>query len=111
MCDCECVCWGKWAVKIPTTIIKEGVSLPDKKKKKEIKEGVKDPYITEVCTRTGLGARKWAGLMAKGGRASFFDGQLGVHFFLGLEHVPLGDGSPWVGQHVGPVAKLGARAV
>lgn len=49
--------------------------------------------------------------MAKGGRASFFDGQLGVHFFLGLEHVPLGDGSPWVGQHIGPVAKLGARAV
>lgn len=49
--------------------------------------------------------------MAKGGRALFFDGQLGVHFFLRLEHMPLGNGSPWVGQHIGPVAKLGACAV
>lgn len=49
--------------------------------------------------------------MAKGDRALFFGGQLGVHFFLRFEHVPLGDGSPGVGQHIRPMAKLGARAV
>lgn len=49
--------------------------------------------------------------MAKEGRALFFDGQLGVHFFLWLEHVPLGDRSPWVGQHIRPMAKLSACAV
>lgn len=41
----------------------------------------------------------------------FLGGELSVHFLLGLQHVPLGDGSPGVGQHVGPVAQLRPRAV
>lgn len=49
--------------------------------------------------------------MAKGGRALFLGGQLGIHFLLRLEHMPLGDGSPRVGQHIRPMAKLGAWAV
>lgn len=45
------------------------------------------------------------------GPCLFLDGQLSVHLLLGLQDVPLSDGSPGVGQHVGPVAQLRPRAV
>lgn len=32
-----------------------------------------------------------------------------IYFFLWLQRVPLGDGPPGVGQHVGPVPQLVAR--
>jgi len=34
-----------------------------------------------------------------------------IYFFLGLQRVPLGNGPPGVGQHVGPVPQLRARGV
>lgn len=45
------------------------------------------------------------------GPCLFLGGELSVHLFLRLQHVPLGDGSPGVGQHVGPVTQLRPRAV
>lgn len=45
------------------------------------------------------------------GPCLFLGGELSVHLLLRLQHVPLSDGSPGVGQHVGPVAQLRPRAV
>lgn len=39
------------------------------------------------------------------------DSQHGINLLLHLESVPLGDGSPGVGQHVWPVSQLGTGAV
>lgn len=56
-------------------------------------------HITEVFTDTGQ--RALGGQTQKG---FFFllllDGQHGIHLLLDLQSVPLGDGSPGVGQHV-----------
>lgn len=56
-------------------------------------------HITEVFTDTGQ--RALGGQTQKGG---FFllllDGQHGINLLLDLQSVPLGDGSPGVGQHV-----------
>lgn len=45
------------------------------------------------------------------GPCLFLGGELSVHLLLGLQHVPLSDGSPGVGQHVGPMAQLRPQAV
>lgn len=45
------------------------------------------------------------------GPCLFFCGELSIHLLLHLQHVPLGDGSPGVGQHIRPVAQLRPRAV
>lgn len=67
-------------------------------------------HITEVFTDTGQ--RALGGQTQKGG---FFllllDGQHGINLLLDLQSVPLGDGSPGVGQHVWPVSQLRAGAV
>lgn len=39
------------------------------------------------------------------------DSQHGIHLLLYLQSVPLGDGSPGVGQHVRPVSQLCPGAV
>ncbi len=68
----------------------------------------------QVCGRGGGGCgRCGAGRGGCWAQAALFflSCQQGIHFLLRLEHVPLSDGSPWVGQHIWPVTDLGAWAV
>lgn len=69
----------------------------------------KDPYYWGIY-RDWLKSTMWANaerLLLP----LLLDGQHGIDLLLHLESVPLGDGSPRVGQHVWPVSQLGAGAV